>query len=498
MTISSHHFSTFSITDDEYKLACQLIYDYSGISLGVTKKQMVISRLTKRLRKHEMNKISDYLDMVQQLHATHPDRLDFINALTTNKTDFFREAHHFEYLTEQFISSKRQEGNRKIRIWSAGCSTGEEPYTLAMTLRESCVPAEQWDIRILASDIDSQVLDHASAGIYSEETARDIPADLLKKYFLRGSGANAGTVAAKTTLKELLTFRRINFIEDRWPINTKFDIIFCRNVVIYFDRPTQEKLFKRFAEHLAPGGLLILGHSENLHWMNQLYRPIGSTIYQCVNHSSTALPLALTGVATDRPIPKVVVTAPAKVLSTKIPVFNLVLGDVQALNKPGVLKTVLGSCISACLYDPETGIGGMNHFSLPGVRDVDVGARYGAHAMELLITAVMKKGADRSRLKAKVFGGGSLLRHDSQYFNVGQQNAHFVLKFLQDEGIPVVSQFLQPDHGIALRFEPHTGKAAVKPLQNSYQRDMLVDESNYTTDITAIVQTTPCGTVELF
>lgn len=445
------------------------LYERTGIALGDNKADMVFSRLAKRLRHLCVGRFGDYLDRAR---ADDPagERQEFINALTTNKTDFFREAHHFAFLRETVIPQFRAAGRTRLRVWCAASSTGEEPYTLAMTLRDHCPPADGWDVKILASDIDTKVLATAERGVYSDERVRDVPPALLQQHFLKGRGANAGTVVARPELKDMLSFRQVNLIADRWPMRGPFDLIFCRNVVIYFDRDTQAKLLARFASLLAPDGYLFMGHSENIHWA-EAFAPVGTTVYRLRTAGDTPLPPRTLG----RPAPK---PPPPKEVE-----HTIILGDVKATKGPAVIKTLLGSCVAACLWDPESGIGGMNHFSLPGVADDGANARYGAYAMELLITSLMKKGADRGRLKAKVFGGGRVLDVDSERLNVGARNAAFVLKFLEDEGIPVAGQDLGGERGRMVRFRPHTGQAFVKPLTGRDLPKVVEREETFTTEL---------------
>ena len=189
-----------------------------------------------------------------------------INAITTNKTDFFRESHHFEFLTTQFFPAHRKDPQRSapLRIWSAGSSSGEEAYSIAMTAMESMTSCTERDVLILATDIDTEMLARAENGIYTLEQARQIPEDLLRRYFLKGRGAREGRVMAKPFLKSLIRFRRLNLMDEPWPMHEPFDIVFCRNVIIYFDKPTQQRLFTRFAKILKKDGFLMLGHSESL------------------------------------------------------------------------------------------------------------------------------------------------------------------------------------------------------------------------------------------
>jgi chemotaxis protein methyltransferase CheR len=207
----------------------------------------------------------------------------FINAITTNKTDFFREPHHFRYLQEQWAPARRAltttTGDRRVRFWSAACSSGEEPYTLAMVLSEALRPAPGWDIRILASDLDTDILARAEAGIFPIERTGVIPAPLLSRYFLRGVGAQAGLVKVRRELRELVTFRRINFNDESWPIRSQFDGIFCRNVLIYFNREMQRRILQRLLGFLKPEGVLFLGHSESIFGLVDGLQHLGNTIY---------------------------------------------------------------------------------------------------------------------------------------------------------------------------------------------------------------------------
>jgi chemotaxis protein methyltransferase CheR len=203
--------------------------------------------------------------------------------VTTTKSAFYREARHCAYLAEQWVpqtlGKAAADRQRIIRIWSAACSTGEEPYTIAMTLTDALKGATGWDVRILASDINTDVLDHAAAGIYDLEDVRPIPPAVLRRHFLRGNGASTGLVRLRPALRGLVTFRHINLVEEGWPIRTRFDVIFCRNVLIYFDRPTQQRVLGRLLGFLKDGGLLILGHSEGVHGTVRGLRHISGTIY---------------------------------------------------------------------------------------------------------------------------------------------------------------------------------------------------------------------------
>jgi chemotaxis protein methyltransferase CheR len=475
--------SGLAICDEEFEAIRHFLYEETGIALGDAKRDMVCSRLAKRLRHHGLRSFADYLRLVRE-GAAGGERQEFINCLTTNKTDFFRESHHFEFLRNTVLPQVRAKGARRLRIWSAGCSTGEEPYTLAMTLREECPEQDGWDVKILASDIDTAVLAAAEKGVYEADRVADVPPELLRRAFLRGTGTNASKVAVRPELRDMIAFRRINLMEEPWTVRTRFDAIFCRNVVIYFDRPTQRRLMERFAAHLAPDGHLFLGHSENLHWMTETFVPVGGTVYRPRASDDTPAP--------GRQLKPVPAPEPAEEEHT------IILGDVKATRGPALLKTLLGSCVSACIYDPETGVGGMNHFSLPGVSDEGVSARYGAHAMEMLITAVMKGGGERSRFRAKVFGGAKVLQLQSEQLNVGAKNAAFVLKYLSDEGIPLDGQCLGGTLGLNVRFRPHTGQAQAKPLAVRDLTGIVRDEERFGHDLLKRVETPQDDDITLF
>lgn len=479
----------------EFELARAYLYELTGIALGDNKSDMVYSRLAKRLRARACRSFADYVAVARDDDA---ERQEFVNCLTTNKTDFFREAHHFDYLRDVLIPQIRSTGRRRVRVWSAGCSTGEEPYTIAMTLRDACPASEGWDVRVLASDIDTAVLAKAERGVYDADRTGDVPPEMLHKHFLRGKGANAGTVVVRPEVRDLIAFRQINLIADKWPVRTTFDVIFCRNVVIYFDRETQRKLLTRFAAHLAPDGHLFLGHSENIFWMGDAFSPVGGTVYRPRGTIDTPVPSAGSKPVLAPAAPRATAQPKAPPQADAPPEQTIVLGDVLATRGPATIKTLLGSCVAACLYDPETGVGGMNHFCLPGGGDEGANARYGAYAMELLITAIMKKGGDRSRLRAKVFGGGKVLRMESEHLNVGAQNAEFVLRFLNVEGIPIVAQSLGGDRGQIVKFQPHTGRALAKPLNGPELPPVVARERDFGAELTRRVATPNDDSVTLF
>ena len=275
--------SRLTISDAEFRQLREFIHVHTGIALSEHKKALVCSRLSKRLRHHALQHYSDYNVLLVENDPEGAELMAMINCITTNKTDFFREPHHFRFLAEQIFPAYKQDPNRErpLRMWSAASSTGEEAYSLAMTALEAMPSFNELDIRILATDIDTDVLSRAASGVFSRAQAKQIPEALLRRYFLRGQGAHEAEVMAKPLLKSLVHFHWLNLQEDPWPMQEKFDVIFCRNVLIYFDKPTQQKLFQRMAGAIKKDGYLMLGHSEAMHGLNDLFKSVGHSIYQC-------------------------------------------------------------------------------------------------------------------------------------------------------------------------------------------------------------------------
>lgn len=273
-----------TIGDREFALFRDLVRAHTGISLSPQKRYLLQARLGKRLRALGLATYADYHRRLVEEGDTRGELTRFINAITTNKTDFFREAHHFEYLRDvvvpRFKARRAAGGDGRLRIWSAGCSSGEEPYTIAMTVREALGAGAGWDVKILASDIDTDILTRAAGGVYPLVQADPIPKRLLARYFLHGAAGQAGLVRVGPELQAMIRFRRINFLDEPWPIRTSFDVIFCRNVLIYFDRPTQQRILERLVGFLKADGLLFLGHSESVHGLVMGLAHLGHTIYQ--------------------------------------------------------------------------------------------------------------------------------------------------------------------------------------------------------------------------
>lgn len=262
----------FSFTDKDFERVRDLIYQRAGISLSPAKQDMVYSRLARRLRATGMRSFAEYLARLERGDAEEMEA--FTNSLTTNLTSFFREPHHFPLLAEHV----QKLGNRPISLWCSASSTGEEPYSMAMTMADlygSLTPP----VRIVASDLDTRVLEVARNGVYPYERVEKLPGDKLKRYFFKGAGRQEGNVRVRKELRDMIDFCQINLLDDTWPIRGPFDAIFCRNVMIYFDKPTQYKILRKFVPLLRPDGLLFAGHSESFFHAVDLFKSLGKTVY---------------------------------------------------------------------------------------------------------------------------------------------------------------------------------------------------------------------------
>jgi chemotaxis protein methyltransferase CheR len=272
----------FEFTDEHFAKIRAFVTAHTGIVLTDIKKDMVYGRLSKRVRKQFDGSFDAFCDAIE---ADDHEQQDFlINAITTNLTSFFRENHHFEYLKNTVIPELMQlnQRTRKIRIWSAGCSTGEEPYSIAIALHEAIPDIRNWDVKILATDLDANVVAQGESGVYKYERISALDESRQKRWFQMGKGDNAGMVRVKPILNEMISFKRLNLLHE-WPMRGPFDVIFCRNVVIYFDKETQQKLFDRYANIIIPHGHLFIGHSETLFKVTDRFKLLGNTIYRQVS-----------------------------------------------------------------------------------------------------------------------------------------------------------------------------------------------------------------------
>jgi chemotaxis protein methyltransferase CheR len=292
----------------EFKLFRSLVHERTGIWLRDGKQIMLASRLSRRLRLHGLTNFADYYSYVQRVQGNGEEIGELINCVTTNKTSFFRERHHFDFLTKTIVPAMQsvpQRGSKSIRVWSAASSTGEEAYSIAMTLLEALEPQgsarspislrnearraglagstfspASWKIEIVASDIDTKVLATAQRAIYNSDSLETVAQPLQKKYFLRGKDDMLGRVKVKPNISRLVQFKRINLMDTRWPLEDPFDVIFFRNALIYFNQDTQDLFLRKMVRHLKPRGYLFLGNAEHIPWLHDILEPLNQTMYR--------------------------------------------------------------------------------------------------------------------------------------------------------------------------------------------------------------------------
>jgi chemotaxis protein methyltransferase CheR len=270
---------------NDFKMFRALIHQKTGIWLRDGKEVMLASRLTRRLRQHKMTSFAEYYGYVSKVRDDDEEMRELINSVTTNKTAFFREIHHFEFLADKLLPELQraasQGGPRTIRIWSAACSTGEEPYSIVMSLLDALgALAPSWKVEVTASDIDTGVLATAKRGIYDIRGLDAVDPALQRRYFLRGKGESNGQVKIKPEVAQCVTFKQINLMDKVWPVEGPFDAIFFRNALIYFNQDTQSLFLRKMVRLLKPKKYLIIGHSEHVPWLHDVVTPLSQTVYQ--------------------------------------------------------------------------------------------------------------------------------------------------------------------------------------------------------------------------
>ena len=274
-----------NISARDYTRLCNLIYDMAGIRLGSDKKTMLEVRIKRRLKALDLHSYGQYCDYLFGHQGLKEELVSLIDVVTTNKTDFFREPKHFNFLVETALPelTARDGGGKPLLIWSAGCSSGEEPYTLAMVLSEYGLTHPGFRFRILATDISTDVLAKAEMGVYSNDVAGPVPAPLKRKYLMASRVPGSNRVRVVPELRRLIEFRRLNFMDADYRMTEKADAIFCRNVIIYFDRQTQEKVLQRLSRLLVPRGYMFVGHAETLHDMDLPLTPVAPALYRRID-----------------------------------------------------------------------------------------------------------------------------------------------------------------------------------------------------------------------
>ena len=268
----------FEFRDQDFLALRQLVKDMTGINLADSKRELVYGRVSRRLRVLGLSTFAQYREILEARDTAELN--EFCDAMTTNLTAFFREAHHFEYLRDEFLRPRAAAGgSRRLRLWSSACSSGEEPYSMAMTVCEALPDWKQWDIKILATDLDSQMLARAARGVYAADRMRGVSPQRLQRFFRERPGGSGPAYEVIADLRHLITFKPLNLMHPL-PMSGPLDAIFCRNVVIYFDKDTQRELFERIAGVQRPDDLLFLGHSETLFKVSDKYALIGKSMYR--------------------------------------------------------------------------------------------------------------------------------------------------------------------------------------------------------------------------
>jgi chemotaxis protein methyltransferase CheR len=293
------------VSDHEFALFQKLIYSKAGIHLAPAKKALLEARLTRRLRELGLQSFAAYYQKVLAVDDGE-ELVILLDRITTNETQFFRQPKQFEFLDNQIIPAWQTQGHaasggrRSIRVWSAACSTGEEPYSIAMMLSDHFAPGSGWDFEILATDLSTRVLAAASAAVWPVAKACEIPNDYLKKYMLKGTGEQEGKMKAGPEIRSVIRFERLNLNDDYYPVEGNFDLIFCRNVLIYFDTRARAGAIARLIDHLAPNGYLFVGHAESLHSVTGRVRYVLPTIYSNCSQPQLAVKPQRHGVESTR------------------------------------------------------------------------------------------------------------------------------------------------------------------------------------------------------
>jgi chemotaxis protein methyltransferase CheR len=268
------------ISKRNFEKLARFIYDYSGIKMPPTKLTMLEGRLRRRLRATQHATFDDYCDFLFHDDGLEQETVYLIDAVTTNKTDFFREARHFEYMQQVALPALVSSGVRTIRTWSSACSTGAEPYTMAMVLEEFVADRRDLNYSILATDLSTDVLATARRGIYAEDMVHPVPRELQRKYVMVAKQPNRREVRISADLRSRVGFARMNLMDESYPVGEGMHMIFCRNVLIYFDKPTQSGVLKRLCARLLPGGYMFIGHSESISGIDLPLKQVSNTVFQ--------------------------------------------------------------------------------------------------------------------------------------------------------------------------------------------------------------------------
>ncbi len=415
-----------------------LVYEAAGIRLASNKRELLVTRLARRLQALGLTSYRAYYKVLTSGDPLHEEREHFINCITTNKTNFFREPHHFDFVRDELIPRLRarvaQGAPRRLRIWSAACSTGEEPYSLAMVAHRE-LARDGYAIQIVASDIDTEVLARAHDGVYSGAQLAEVPPELRARYFER-----AGEQwRARDELRALLELHQVNLIHDNYPFQGPFDAIFLRNVIIYFDRPSQVTLFQRLQRYLEPTSYLFLGHSESLLHTSNAFEPAGRTIYQLRRSRRRSTVGKRRGRAT---------------------IQRLDTGAMVVSQDALRIDLVVGPSVAVCMFEPKAKLGGVAE--LPGGTSSEA-----AQAIDQLVGQLIERGAARPELRAKLVGGGAATSSDRE---LGARTIELAEAALLRAAIPLASRRVGGNDRLEIQFFTGSGRLLCRAHELAGQR----------------------------
>jgi chemotaxis protein methyltransferase CheR len=439
------------MSDRTFTRFSKFIQTELGIKMPETKKTMLQARLQKRLWKLGITSFDEYCDYLFSHEGMENEVSHMINVVTTNKTEFFREPKHFEYLVERALPDliERKGLRDRFMVWCAGCSTGEEPYSLAMVLNNFAEQVPEFHFLILATDISTKVLEEAKLGIYDQERIKPIPKWMRKRYLLKSKEKERELVRISPELRAFIRFRRLNFMNRNFGLRESMDIIFCRNVIIYFDRPTQETVLNRICSYLNPGGYLFTGHSETLNGMNLPLVPVSHTVYQQAATTSRA---------------------------SELPVVYLKPAELCVTDKPTIVRTVLGSCLAVTMFNRRLGVSAICHALLPQYDPKDLSnnhflekLKYVDYVIPKMLAKMKSYNIKPEEIEIKVFGGADMLNTQAEQARnqpVGRLNVETAIKVLEAEGLRPKTSDVGGTFGRKIFFYTHTGEVLLKRLKS--------------------------------
>ena len=441
-----------SMSDETFSRFSEFIETEMGIKMPPAKKTMLQARLQKRLWRLGITTFDEYYQYVFSPEGRELELSNMIDVVTTNKTDFFREPKHFEFLTQKVLPEllHRQGTDKTYIIWCAGCSSGEEPYSLAMILSDFAKHVRGFRFLILATDISTQVLEKAKLGIYDEEMIEPVPEVFRKRYLLKSKDKQKPLVRIVPELRSLVKFRRLNLIKSDFGFREPMDIIFCRNVIIYFNRSVQEQVMGRICEHLKSGGYLFTGHSETLNGMKLPLKSTSHTVYQKEMSESTSL--------------------------KELPVITLKPAELFISEQPAIVRTVLGSCVAVTMFDQRRGVAAICHALLPEGDDPSshpsekssTSYKYVNSVIPIMVKRLLSYGADPKKLEVKLFGGSDMLSatiRKSHIRPVGKSNIDAVIQAIKAQDLHLKVSDVGGTFGRKLLFYTNTGEVLLKRIK---------------------------------